>query len=270
MNIDLIKLRRRRSFLSCLRVQSRVVGALMLRETMTRYGHENLGFFWLMGEPLLLTLGVMVLWTLMNGTHGTGVEVVPFILTGYSLLVVWRNVIFRSVHCLRHNAGLLFHLNIRGFDTLFARSLLEMIGAFAAFFIAYVPLLLFGLLDPIHDPLILVVAWILLAWLAFGVALNIAALTELFAPVEYFVHPTMYLLIPASGAFFMVSWLPDKVRDAVLWSPMVHASEMFRAGFFSPDTSTTWNAWYLVAWCAAFTASGLPLVRIAQNRVQGS
>lgn len=258
-----------RGFFSCLKVQARITGALMLRESMTRYGHENLGFFWLMAEPLLLTLGVMGLWTLMRSTHGTGVEVVPFILTGYSLLVVWRNVISRSVHCLRNNAGLLFHLNIRGFDTLFARSLLDTIGALAAFFMAYVPLLLFGVLEPIHDYLVLITAWVLLAWLSFGVALNIAALTEIFAPVEYFVHPTMYLLIPASGAFFMVSWLPEGLRDAVLWSPMVHASEMFRGGFFPPDVSTSWNAWYLAAWCAAFTASGLPLVRIARNRVQG-
>lgn len=262
--------RRPGDFVRCMIVQMRITGALMLRETMRRYGHESLGFFWLLGEPLLLTVGVMLVWTMMGGTHGTGVDVVPFILTGYSMLVLWRQVIFRSMRCLRQNAGLLYHMNVRGFDTLFARSLLDSIGSLAAFFVAYVPLLLFGLVEPIYDPLILIAAWVLMYWLTFGVALNVAALTELFAPVEYLVHPTMYLLIPASGAFFMVSWLPDALREVALWSPMVHANEMFRGGLFTPDISTTWNAWYLVAWSAALTATGLPLIRIARNHVQAS
>jgi hypothetical protein len=51
-----------RSFMIRLRVQLRVLRALLMREMQTRFGRENLGFFWLMGEPLFLTCAVMVLW----------------------------------------------------------------------------------------------------------------------------------------------------------------------------------------------------------------
>jgi capsular polysaccharide transport system permease protein len=254
-------------FVSCLRKQLRVVGALMLREAMTRYGHENIGFFWLMVEPLLLTLGVTITWLALGQAHGTGVDVVSFILTGYTMITLWRHVVAQSVRCLRDNVGLLFHMNVRAFDIVLARTALETAGGLAAFFIAYAPLTLFGIMEPMSDPLVLLSAWFLMAWFSFGVALNIAALTEIFHPIEYFVQPLMYLIIPIQGTFFMVSWLPDGYRDIVLWMPLVHANEMYRAGLLPAQIETFWNPWYLVVWCVALTATGLPLVRRAREHV---
>lgn len=56
-----------RDFRDRLSIQLRVVHALMLREMMTRFGRSHLGFFWLMGEPLLLMAGVVFVWTLIIG-----------------------------------------------------------------------------------------------------------------------------------------------------------------------------------------------------------
>src|ERR1700704_4362459 len=118
----------RTNFRKSLAVQFRVIGALMIREAMSRYGHESLGFFWLMGEPLMLTLGVTVLWSLTGQTRGYGVDVIPFALSGYSLITLWRNLVFRSLHAMRQNVGLVFHSNVKFFDILAARALLDMIG----------------------------------------------------------------------------------------------------------------------------------------------
>ncbi len=71
----------RRPFGAAFLVQTRVVMALMLRGALSRYGHENLGFFWLMGEPLLMTCGVMAMWSMAGMDHGHGVGLVPFVLT---------------------------------------------------------------------------------------------------------------------------------------------------------------------------------------------
>jgi ABC-type polysaccharide/polyol phosphate export permease len=37
-------------------IQVRVIGALMLRELTTRFGRENIGFLWIMVEPMGLWL----------------------------------------------------------------------------------------------------------------------------------------------------------------------------------------------------------------------
>lgn len=39
-------------FLKSLAIQRRVIGALIMRETYTRFGRENLGFAWIFGEFL--------------------------------------------------------------------------------------------------------------------------------------------------------------------------------------------------------------------------
>jgi capsular polysaccharide transport system permease protein len=49
-------------FLKCLGIQLRVLHALMMRELITRYGRDNLGVLWLVGEPMIFTLGVTTLW----------------------------------------------------------------------------------------------------------------------------------------------------------------------------------------------------------------
>ena len=43
-------------------IQKRVIGALMLRELTTRFGRENIGFLWIMVEPLLFAVLVGILW----------------------------------------------------------------------------------------------------------------------------------------------------------------------------------------------------------------
>ena len=46
-------------FLTGLRIQSRGVNALMIRELMMRYGRGNIGFLWLVLEPMILCAGGM-------------------------------------------------------------------------------------------------------------------------------------------------------------------------------------------------------------------
>jgi ABC-type polysaccharide/polyol phosphate export permease len=46
-----------------MRYEIRVIGALLMREILTRYGRHNIGFMWLFVEPMMFTLGVLALWT---------------------------------------------------------------------------------------------------------------------------------------------------------------------------------------------------------------
>ncbi len=117
--------RPRRTFRRSLAVNARVIGALVMREGTMRFGHENLGFFWVIGEPLLLTVGVMGMWTISGQTHGHGVGVVPFALSGYTMITLWRHLSGKMVHSIRNSMGLLFHRNVSLLDVLVAKCLLE-------------------------------------------------------------------------------------------------------------------------------------------------
>lgn len=238
-------LRRFDRFRHRLGTQWRVIRALMIRDMMSRYGRENIGFLWLIVEPIFLIAGVIVLWSLMKGTVTHGVSVVAFTLTGYSMLTLWRHIVARGTHCLRLNVGLLFHQNVRIIDTVLAMILMETISTFISFLFCYLLLYLLGIVGVVYDPLLLITAWLLMSLFVGGLVMIIGGITEMSKPVERMIQPVMYFTLPLTGAFSMASWLPEKAREFVLLFPMVHAMEMFRAGFLGPTLKFYYDPLYL-------------------------
>jgi capsular polysaccharide transport system permease protein len=246
----------------------RVLHALVLREIMTRFGRENLGFVWLVLEPLILTTLVMIGWTMMYGTAKHGVTIVQLVLTGYSMLTLWRHIVQRFTHCFRHNAGLMFHRNVKPMDTILARLFLESIGTLISFFVSYTVLYILDWIPPIHDVFLLLAAWFLLCFFAFSVALIVSALCELWEPAEKFIQPLMYITIPLTGAFFMLSWIPSDYHDALLLSPMINTVEMFRAALIGPSTQTYYHPDYVILVSLFLTAFAFLLMRKAQAHIR--
>ncbi|WP_377295147.1 ABC transporter permease [Rhizobium sp. SG2393] len=251
-----------------LRQKARTINALLVRELMVRFGHGNIGFMWLVGEPLILTIGVMGMWTLLYGEQKHGVKIMPLVLTGYSTLTLFRHIIGSYVNCFRANAGLLFHRTVRPVDTIIARGLLETIGVLIAFFVAYVPMRLLGYFDPIYDYSLLLSAWFLFCFGISGFGMIVACICQISETAERFVQPMLYLAIPATGSFFMVAWLPETAQKIVLLSPLVHCNEMFRAGYFGPSVATSWNGWYVVTWALVNNAIAWTLVKRTQRHIE--
>lgn len=255
------------SFVRAFSVQRRVIGALMVREALKRFGHENLGFFWVMAEPLLLAIGVIVLWHMIDESQGR-ISITPFALTGYSMLTLFRAHVFRALKIIHSNAALLFHRDVKILDIIIARGALDTIAGFVAFLIAYVPLYLYGFAPPIRDSFVLISAWLLCAWYSWSFGAILGAISEVSEAAEHFIHPLMYLTIPLTGAFYMVSWMPPLAREIVLYSPMVNVMEMFRSGLFPASVKTYWSAGYVAVWALAQTAIALPLLDAVRKRAQ--
>ncbi len=251
-----------------LRKKSRVINALLIRELMARFGHHNIGFMWQIIEPLMLTLGVMVSWSLIYGDRNHGVRVIPLVLTGYTFLTLWRHMVARLTHAFRHGSGLLFHRDVKPADILVARGLLESIGTLISFFVAYIPLYLLDVIEPVDDYLVLLGGWTLMTFFTFGVALVITAVAHFSDAFERMIQPIMYLVLPLTGVFYMVYWLPPSAQKVANWSPLVNASEMFRAGYFGMDVPTTWSASYVLLCGIAANAIGWVLVLKAQRHIE--
>jgi capsular polysaccharide transport system permease protein len=254
-------------FSRSLAVNLRIIGALLMREGTLRYGHENLGFFWVIGEPLILTCGVMGMWTISGQTHGHGVGVVPFALSGYTMITLWRHLSGKAVHVIRGSMGLLFHRNITLLDVLFARALLEIVGILTAFFVAWTPLALLGFVDPMSDPLLFAGGYLLQGWFGMSVGFVVAGLSEMYEATEQILPPLLYITLPFTGVFSMSGWLPQSWREALSWSPLANNVEMMRAGMFAGDMVYYYDPFYVVCWCVGLTAIGVRLVQRARRFV---
>ena len=114
------------------RLQSRVISALVLREISTRYGRENIGFLWIIGEPIMFVAGVTVVWSAMRPALEHGLPMPAIVLSGYVPLTMWRHCLGRSVKAFESNGALMFHRQITPLDIITARCFLEVVGVLMA------------------------------------------------------------------------------------------------------------------------------------------
>lgn len=249
------------------RRQGRVVGALLMREMTTRFGREGLGFLWLAGEPILFCFGVLILWSFTKPAYEHGVRLAPFVMTGYMSLILIRHLIGLLSAAIPANLGLLYHRHVKPLHIFVARIVLEVGGATAAFAIVYIVLLFLGQVSPPKDYLLLYAGWLLVAWLAVGFSLIMTGLVMRFEIFERVVGLISYILIPISGAFFMVAWLPPSAQEFALLIPFVHGVEMVRAGVFGEFVETHYDVAYAVALGAVFNILGLLMISASMDRI---
>ncbi len=248
-------------------VQRRVLGALLIRELLTRYGRHNIGFLWLFVEPMLFTLGVTALWTATRSVHGSDLPIAAFALTGYSTVLLWRNMPGRCIGAIEANLALMYHRNIRALDIYVARIMLEFAGATISFFT--LSLLFIGgeWIAPPEDFLLIAGGWMMTAWFGAALAVTIGALSQEYELVDKFWHPTSYLLFPLSGAAYLVSALPTAAQDIVLYIPMVHGVEMIRDGYFGSKIEPIYSPGYVITCSLVLSVVALILVRWAEKRL---
>lgn len=241
-----------------LNVQGRVIGALLMREVITRYGRHNIGFLWFMLEPVIFCSGVVILWHLFR--HSLRVEITPFIVTGYSALLLWRNCSARGLKSMEPNRSLLHHRVVTVPDIFIARMTLEVAGVTTAFVLLFVTMLAFDLIDLPKDLSLLTAGWILMAWFSAALGTILGCLSEYSEIVDRIWHPFSYLTLTVSGTFFLVDWLPTNLQKLVLWVPMVNPIEMMRAGYWGDSPHFHYRFWYISLVCLSMTLLALLLM----------
>jgi capsular polysaccharide transport system permease protein len=254
--------------LGTIQEHARIVWALMLRELATRYGRNNIGFLWVIGEPLVFAIGVLILWRSIRGPFENGLGVVPFTLCGYMPTILVRHMVMYSLNAVKINSGLLYHKQISILDLFFARMVLEFIAVSMGFFLLALVLMPFELIPVPADPWLVYQGWFITGLSGAGMALITGAISEIQEVVERIVGVTLYLLVPISGTFFLADWLPPDVRRLALLLPFLNCSEMIRAGFFGPSINPHYDAAYAALFGAVMIVLGLLLMRHVRERVE--
>lgn len=249
------------------RVQCRVIGALLMREVITRYGRHNIGFMWLFAEPMLFTVAITILWSLADMHNNSPIPIVAFAVTGYSSVLLWRNMPGRTVLAIEPNLALMYHRNVKVIDIFLARLVLEALGASISFMVLATVATAMGWMSMPHDVLKVLTGWFMLIWFGFSLAIFLGALSCRSELIDKFWHPAAYIMFPLSGAAYMVDWLPKAAQDAVLWLPMVHGVEYIRDGYFGNTVKTHHDLVYMAAFCLALTVLGLAQERVASRLV---
>jgi capsular polysaccharide transport system permease protein len=241
-----------------LAIQRRVIGALIMRETYTRYGRDNLGFAWFFGEFLIFALPVLVMWHFIRGKYEHSLLVIPFAWSGYMPILLFRHLGATALRGVRLNMALLYHRNVTPFDVVAARMIVEIAGNYTAVLISFVLLYAFGFMEwPRNMPLFFL-GYAYMTWWCIAVGLMIAAFSERTRLFEKIWPPVSYMYLPVSGFFFLAAWLPAGLRPILLRiMPAFPCYEMIRGGIFGPVIHVYYDIPQLTFILAGLTLFGL-------------
>jgi ABC-type polysaccharide/polyol phosphate export permease len=193
--------------------------------------------------------------------HGSNLPIVAFAVTGYSSVLLWRNMPSRCIGALEPNLSLFYHRNVRPIDVYLSRLTLEAAGATMSFVFLTLFFHFVGWLDLPEDVLTVAAGWFMIAWFGMALAIFLGALSEMSETVEKLWHPSAYLLFPLSGAAFLVDALPVAAQKLVLLLPMVHGVELLRHGYFGSRIVAHYDVSYMAVINLFLTVMGLALTR---------
>jgi capsular polysaccharide transport system permease protein len=244
--------------LAAIATQMRVVNALVLRETKTRYGNYKIGFLWALIEPLVGVTVFVAIFSNLRSDSPSGMPLVPFMLVGFICYGFFRDPWGSMQGAISNSRNLLTFPQVTTFDVILARGILEiMVCFFVLGFLLYMAHLA-GFEVRCERPLGVLIVCGLLCIFGLGVGFLFASLEPLIPSIKQFGSQVMSRpLYFSSGLFFTADTIPAPIREYLLYNPVLHMIELVRGEFFY-EFETSYGSWsYACTWAFATFAVGL-------------
>lgn len=249
-------------------IQSRVIWALLLRETQTRFGQSNVGFFWVMLEPLFHTALFSGMFIFLNRSAPIGDSIFLFLITSFIPFFLFQDLSNKTMNAISANQSLLEYPVVKNTDVILARIILEILTYFVVGIIIFILCTVFSLQNFPTNPTQFFFAIVSFVLLGIGLG-TIGAVVSILVPVwSKIIALLMRFIYFFSGIMFSVSHLPPEYQIYFLYNPITHAVEMMREGFYFGFTSQVLSYSYLYAWAFTLVFLGFTLEVLLRKSVK--
>ncbi len=235
--------------------------ALMQREMRTRFSGGSLGYTWAFLTPAGWIAFVVAAFYFLGRLPPIAVSPELFVATGILPYILFRQTITSAMRALLANRMMIYASSVRVADILLAASLMELLNAFI------ISVLLFGSIILLFDGAFpvdpLKVCWgLLLAWfLGAGFGRLSAILSRMSDTYGRLVPILLRPMFWLSGIFFTATELPGSSLELFYYSPLFHAIEIIREGFFLGYTSPLSDPLVPLVFGAVFFSASFVLER---------
>jgi capsular polysaccharide transport system permease protein len=248
--------------------QLQVVHALLLRETKTRFGQNQLGYLWALVQPLLWVGTFAAMYHAFGRLAPPGMSMLAFLTTGIVPFSLFKETANRCLNAIDSNKGLLFYPQVRPLDLVIARVALETVTQLVVFAVMMIGIAIYEGPYRIDSALETVCGLALATGLGAAFGLVCCGLTVFTRSVERLFPALMRILFWISAIFHPVESLPNKIRDIFLLNPVTHAIELVRDGWFPGYQSSHIDEGYAAVWILVMLFFGLSLERVARRRLE--
>jgi capsular polysaccharide transport system permease protein len=247
-------------------VQLRVIGALILRELITRFGRRGIGFLAVFIEPILWVAAVVALRYFFRGSFRNDLPLFVFGFVSVLPFLMFRYILIRAVGAIGANMALLYHRRVTLLDVILARNLLEL-GVVMAIVLAGTAIAIVYLDEWPENMFRFWLVLVMSALLANGAGLLLGAFSAV-SPAAAVSRLLVLAIIITSGKYWLMQDMPPDFRDALLWHPLVSINEALRDAYFGSRLRSYYDLPYVAAWILGLNFLGLLALRAVRRQLR--
>lgn len=246
----------------------RVIGALVIREMITRYGRSPGGYIWAVLEPVGMVVMLAIVFSQFVRSPPLGSSFVLFYATGYIPFHAYSDIAASVSNAISFNRTLMQFPMVRPLDAILARFILSVLTI-----IVVSVLLLTGMLLILDHSDVSVSLGPVLVGLGCAMLLGLGvgtmnALIFAFVPVWEriwkIVNRPMFII---SGIFYTYESLPRQAQDILYWNPVIHVVGEVRKGFYPIYEGAYVTLGYVLGVAVFLFLAGAALISANRNEV---
>lgn len=247
-----------------------VVIALFLREVQTRFGTKKMGYFWAIFDAMLMVLIFAGLKAAIAEKSMPGIDFPVFLASGFLAFFLWKNIVSKSMSAFSANQALFAYRQVKPFDTIVARVVLEILVSTMAtlVFIAIGWYFEFDIAVKDFNMVMLAVLW--LCVFGFGLGLMSAVFSYFYETFGKIMNIIMTPLLFVSALMYTVDSLPPVLREIILYNPLVHFIEMIHGYYFHTLDTRYVSYEYMLYWTILPLFIGLFFYVRSEKRILSS
>lgn len=243
------------------------VRTLILRETMARFGRQDLGYLWAIIEPLIHVIVLSAIFYYIRMRDTLGMNPVLFVATGLIPLFFYLKTFGVLTSALRQNRPLLNHSRVQPMDIYLARSILEFFTQLLVLFlfvsVIYVAFEEFRFGSVFSIFVNLFGLWII----GIGAGLAVGSLVVYAESLPNIISGFNRVIYITSGVFFTLDRMPAQVAEYAAYNPLLHFVDGVRGNFNPLMGGSRVDIFYAYSWAIAILAFGLIADRALRHRV---
>lgn len=246
--------------LSALESYLHVLHALMLRDMRTRFGGSLWGYGVVVLWPCVHIFMLIAIYTLQHIPAPVGNSAPLFFATGAVPVLIFQYISREVMKATIINKPLTYYPQVKLFDLILARALVEMVTGFLGLIVVISLLAAVGTNPQPVDSFLAVTAYLAAISLGIGVGVVNVAIVGFFP--GWLVGYALFniLMYVASGVMFMPSFLPDKIYYWMKYNPALQLAEWMRAAYY-PSAGLKVDYLYVILWSLTCLTLGLLLIK---------
>jgi capsular polysaccharide transport system permease protein len=205
--------------------------ALFLRETVHRLFSSRAAWVWLLLEPIVHIVFLMLIFTFIRLRVVGGIDTPIWLMVGLLTFFMFRRAATQAMNAVSSNQALFAYRQVKPVDTVLVRAGLEGFLTLLIALILFTGAGLFGLAIVPADPLAVLEAFFGMWLVGAGFGLITSVVTELVGELGKIITLLMTPLYFLSGVIFPLARIPLPYREWLMYNPLAHGLEAARLGF---------------------------------------